>query len=89
MTSVRGAGYTSVSSTTAKSVFDPFQQGGSVNKRSSCASYHCLISVKGPAPPLQKQSDTSPEFMGREMEKEVNALLVTPIKIFAFATPLN
>ena len=31
--------------------------------------------AKGPAPALQKRSDTSPEHLAREMEKEVNSLL--------------
>ena len=30
---------------------------------------------KGPAPPLQKRSETSPEHMAKELEREVHALL--------------
>ena len=30
---------------------------------------------KGPAPPLQKRSESSPEHMARELEREVHALL--------------
>ena len=41
-------------------MFDPTGMGGG---------------ARGPAPPLQKRSENSPEDMCREMEKEVNALI--------------
>lgn len=31
--------------------------------------------AKGPAPPLQKRSENSPEHMAREMERDVNTTL--------------
>ncbi|KAJ1621575.1 hypothetical protein T492DRAFT_886750, partial [Pavlovales sp. CCMP2436] len=62
MTAVRGAGYTAAGKKpgTSSGLFDPAGLGGA---------------ARGPAPPLQKRADNSPEDMCREMEKEVNALI--------------
>jgi len=59
MTAVRAAGYTSAGPKPG-AVFDPTGAGAQ---------------TRGPAPPLQKRSDNSPEDMCRELEKEVNALI--------------
>ena len=61
MTAVRAAGYTTAARPgTGARAFDPM--GGGNQSR-------------GPAPPLQKRADNSPEDKCREMEKEVNALI--------------
>jgi intraflagellar transport protein 88 len=59
MTAVRAAGYTAAAGGKG-GVFDPANLGQA---------------GRGPAPPLQKRSENSPEDMCREMEKEVNALI--------------
>lgn len=59
MTAVRAAGYTSAGPRPGTS-FDPTGMGPT---------------SRGPAPPLQKRSDNSPEDMARELEKQVNALI--------------
>ena len=61
MTAVRAAGYTTAGNRpgTGMRMFDPM---GAQQGR-------------GPAPPLQKRSDNSPEDKCREMEKEVNGLI--------------
>jgi intraflagellar transport protein 88 len=62
MTSVKGAGYSSRSSSSANAAaapFDPLQQGAAA----------------GPAPPLQQKTQDSPEHQAREMEKNVNKLI--------------
>jgi len=59
MTAVRAAGYTSAGPKPG-AVFDPTGAGNV---------------ARGPAPPLQKRADNSPEDMCREVEKEVNALI--------------
>merc|ERR1719183_1757852 len=59
MTAVRAAGYTAAGGN--RGVFDPANLGGKAGR--------------GPAPPLQKRSENSPEDMCREMEKEVNGLI--------------
>jgi len=61
MTAVRAAGYTSAGPRPGTQ-FDPTGMGAQNTNR-------------GPAPPLQKRSENSPEDMCREMEKEVNALI--------------
>lgn len=61
MTAIRGAGYTAAGKRPGTtSAFDPAGLAGA---------------ARGPAPPLQKRADNSPEDMCREMEKEVNALI--------------
>jgi len=61
MTAVRAAGYTATGPKGgAGGVFDPANMG---------------TAGRGPAPPLQKRSDNSPEDKCREMEKEVNGLI--------------
>lgn len=58
MTSVKGAGYVSDKAKTASG---------------RTAAFDPLKPQDlGPAPPLQKRSDTSPEFQAKEMEKEVH-----------------
>jgi len=60
MTAVRAAGYTAAGKRPGSAaVFDPAGIGAS----------------RGPAPPLQKRADNSPEDLCREMEKEVNGLI--------------
>jgi len=61
MTAVRAAGYTSAGPKPG-GVFDPTGMGAAGAGR-------------GPAPPLQKRADNSPEDMCREIEKEVNGLI--------------
>lgn len=61
MTAVRAAGYTAAGKRPGSAaVFDPAGLGGA---------------SRGPAPPLQKRADNSPEDLCREMEKEVNTLI--------------
>jgi len=60
MTAVRAAGYTATAPKTAGGTFDPANMGSA---------------GRGPAPPLQKRADNSPEDKCREMEKEVNGLI--------------
>ena len=60
MTAVRAAGYTATGPKTAGGTFDPANMG---------------TAGRGPAPPLQKRADNSPEDKCREMEKEVNGLI--------------
>ena len=62
MTAVRAAGYTAGGRPGTGKVFDPMGGGAGGGGR-------------GPAPPLQKRADNSPEDKCREMEKEVNALI--------------
>lgn len=59
MTAVRAAGY--VAQPKTGGVFDPAGMGAAGGR--------------GPAPPLQKRSDNSPEDKCREMEREVNGLI--------------
>lgn len=59
MTAVRAAGYTAAGPKTG-GVFDPANMG---------------TGGRGPAPPLEKRADNSPEDKCREMEKEVNGLI--------------
>jgi len=63
MTSMKGAGYTSLPSRmgSARPAFDPLGGG---NK-----------AVRGPAPPLQKREENSPEDLCRELERQVNTLI--------------
>ena len=69
MTAVRAAGYTATGRPgTGKGVFDPMGGGGGGGPR-------------GPAPPLQKRADNSPEDKCREMEKEVNGLIEESAKL--------
>ena len=61
MTAVRAAGYTTNQRPgTGAGGFDPMRQGNQ---------------NRGPAPPLEKRADNSPEDKCREMEKEVNSLI--------------
>ena len=60
MTAVRAAGFSSARPGTGAKAFDPMNGGPA---------------GRGPAPPLQKRSENSPEDKCREMEKEVNALI--------------
>ena len=59
MTAVRAAGYTAAGGGN-RGVFDPA---------------NLSQAGRGPAPPLQKRSENSPEDKCREMEKEVNGLI--------------
>lgn len=61
MTSVGGAGYQSKPGTSSTRAAAGFDPLNQGNR--------------GPAPPLVKKSDNSPEDMAREMEKQVNALI--------------
>merc|ERR1719230_1578221 len=66
MTAVRAAGYTAHGGTKGgQGTFDPLGGGGG----------------RGPAPPLAKRADNSPEDKCREMEKEVNALIEESAKL--------
>ena len=66
MTAVRAAGYTAGGGGPGKGgVFDPMGGGAG----------------RGPAPPLQKRADNSPEDKCREMEKEVNGLIEESAKL--------
>merc|ERR1719401_1695341 len=60
MTSNRAAGYTAANKGGNK-VFDPMNQGGD--------------SGRGPAKPLEKKTELSPEEKLREMEKEIHRLV--------------
>lgn len=60
ITAVRAAGYTAAGQRAAGGTFDPANMGSA---------------GRGPAPPLQKRADNSPEDKCREMEKEVNGLI--------------
>eukprot|EP00656_Telonema_subtile_P051715 TRINITY_DN702_c0_g1_i2.p1 TRINITY_DN702_c0_g1~~TRINITY_DN702_c0_g1_i2.p1 ORF type:complete len:883 (+),score=302.91 TRINITY_DN702_c0_g1_i2:200-2848(+) len=64
MTSIKGAGYTSLPSRmgSARPVFDPM--GGPAQAQ-----------PRGPAPPLQKREENSPEDLCRELERQVNTLI--------------
>ena len=66
MTAVRAAGFTSKPPATGSRVFDPMNGGAQ---------------SRGPAPPLQKRADNSPEDKCREMEKEVNGLIEESAKL--------
>jgi len=66
MTAVRAAGYTAAGPKTAGGTFDPANMGSA---------------GRGPAPPLQKRADNSPEDKCREMEKEVNGLIEESAKL--------
>ena len=67
MTSVKGVGFSS------NKVFDPLNQIGIIYKLDSII--YIIILAKGPAPPLQKRSDTSVEYLSKEMEKKINEYL--------------
>jgi len=62
MTSIKGAGYSSLPSRmgSARPVFDPMGQ---------------QPQARGPAPPLQKREENSPEDLCRELERQVNTLI--------------
>jgi len=68
MTAVRAAGYTAQGSKGGNGAFDPMGGGNTMAGR-------------GPAPPLQKRADNSPEDKCREMEKEVNGLIEESAKL--------
>ena len=72
MTAVRAAGYTAAGG-----------KGGGIG-----AAFNPMGDQnRGPAPPLEKRADNSPEDMAREMEKEVNGLIEESARLSAGGQP--